>query len=69
MSEEFKTCIGIPLDQDRYNASLEDIEQNLCILKENVDGVPSNYVFNVDEVGHSEYADSNMKTVIVPLRC
>lgn len=67
--EEFKTCVAVPLDQDRYFATLEDIEDNLKLSKEEVEDVPSNFVFNVDEVGHSEYADSYQKIVIVPKAC
>ena len=66
LTDEFKTCIGIPLDQDRFCATLDDIENNLTELSDTIDGVPSNFVFNVDEVGHSEYADSFEKYVIVP---
>lgn len=68
-NEEFKTCVVVPLDQDRYFATLEDIEENLKLLKEEVEDVPSNFIFNVDEVGHSEYADSYQKIVIVPKAC
>ncbi|KAK8881783.1 hypothetical protein M9Y10_044419 [Tritrichomonas musculus] len=67
--EEFKTCVAVPLDQDRYFATLEDIEDNLKLSKEEVEDVPSNFVFNIDEVGHSEYADSYQKIVIVPKAC
>lgn len=64
-NEEFKTCVAVPLDQDRYFSTLEDIKNNLKLLKEEVEDVPSNFVFNVDEVGHSEYADSTIKKLLL----
>ena len=66
LSKDFKTCIGTALDKDRYESQLSDIEENLKVLKMKVDGLPSNFVFNCDEVGHSEFADSPQKILIVP---
>lgn len=66
LTNELKTYTGEALDQERYEANLKDIEENLMILKEKIDGLPSCFVFNCDEVGHSEFADSPQKILIVP---
>ena len=65
----FKSCVALPLEEKRMFASLLDIELNLKFLKNKIEGVPSAFIFNCDEVGHSEYADAVQKKLIVPRSC
>lgn len=65
-SDDYKTCIGVPMDKDRVEASLIDIETNLMQLSQKVSGVPAPFVFNVDEMGQSDFADAHETVVIVP---
>lgn len=64
--EDYKTCIGIPMEKDRVEASLSEIENNLYELSQKVNGVPAPFVFNVDEMGQSDYVDAHETIVIVP---
>lgn len=63
---KFKTCDGYAMDSLRLDANINDIEDNLNNLKELVEGVPINFIFNLDEVGIQEWADAQQQTVIVP---
>lgn len=64
-SDDYKTCIGIPMDKDSVEASLIDIETNLMQLSKKVCDVPTPFVFNVDEMGQSDFADTHETVVIV----
>ena len=65
-NSKFKTCDGYKMDSKRLEANINDIEDNLNHLKELVEGVPMDFIYNLDEVGIQEWADSEQKTVIVP---
>ena len=65
-SESFKILESIAKDEDRMNVDIKEIENNLNILKSEVDNVPPDFVFNLDEVGCHDYVDSEKKYVIVP---
>ena len=47
-------------------APLENIEANYLQLRRIREGVPLPFCFNIDEMGHTEFADAPIKTVIVP---
>ena len=53
----FRICKGKCKDQDRMNASLQSIENNINLLKTEVTGVPIQIVFNIDEIGSTDFAD------------
>jgi hypothetical protein len=50
-----KTCIGV----------IVDMEPNFWIFWQHVTGTPSNFLFNMDEMGHQESADAHSKVCIV----
>lgn len=54
----FKTATGIPLEYQRLFLNIKNLEENLKELKNKIDGVPTRFVFNLDECGVQEYADS-----------
>ena len=62
----FKIIESNPKDADRIEVSIIDIENNLNILRNEVQGVPPNFVFNLDEVGCHDFVDASKKWVIVP---
>ena len=66
LGKTYKTVTGVGMEYQRLEWNLLDIEINLLALKEKVDGMPTHFVFNLDEVGISEYEDSEEKKVIVP---
>ena len=67
LNHKFKTCLGLPLEVDRADVNLDDIERNLEELKEKIKGVPSCFIFNLDECGYSDYADARERQLIVPI--
>ena len=65
-SDIFRTCVGKAMDSDRVEVPVEAIENNLNELRQAIQNVPHRFCFNIDEMGHSEFADAVSKTVIVP---
>ena len=66
LSEFFTTRLGKPMEISRLQIPVEVIEENINQLKEEVNGVPVEFIMNFDEMGQQEYADSKIKTVNVP---
>ena len=54
------------MDLNRIEANLSDIEVNFFELSQKVNGVPAQFVFNVDEMGQADYAVSHETIVLVP---
>ena len=67
LGDKFKSCIGIPLEIDRSTVDINDIEENLHLLKTKIQGIHSSFIFNLDECGYTEYADAREKKLIVPV--
>ena len=65
--DKFRSCIGIPLEIDRLTVDINDIEENLRLLKTKIQGIHSSFIFNLDKSGYSEYADAREKKLIVPV--
>ena len=65
-SNDFKTVTGKAMEFNRLNVELSDIEKNLYDLNEKIRGVPTRFLFNLDEIGCEEFADSQDIKVIVP---
>ncbi len=63
----FKSVVGIPMEENRMAVSLDDIEKNIEELKQKIEGVPTKFVFNLDEVGYEEFCDAHEMHVIVPI--
>lgn len=66
-SSLFKSVLGVPLEDSRLNVNIEDIENNINLLSRKVKGIPLQFVFNLDEMGHSDFADAQRHSVIVPI--
>ena len=65
-SDMFKSCVGIALEDKRFKVSIQDIENNLNTLQKEIQDVPIDFIFDLDEMGTSEYEDSRQQIVIVP---
>jgi hypothetical protein len=68
-SDQIFTTKSTPQEQQRLQVSrmfLERTEQN---LKEHIQGCVAELVFNLDEVGISDWEDRKTKTVILRGRC
>lgn len=59
LSNLFKTVIDRPMDSKRAKANIYDIDSNLNKLSEIIEGVHTNFIKNIDEIG-------NLKTLIAP---
>lgn len=44
-----------------------DIENNFNSLQDKYQGVPNHFIFNLDEMGTSEYENSRQQAVVVPI--
>lgn len=62
----FGPCLAKPIDKNQREAPLENIEANYLQLRRIIEGVTLPFCFNIDEMGHTEFADAPIKTVIVP---
>lgn len=63
----FKSVTGVPLEDKRFESSITDIENNLNLLSRSINGIPIEFIFNLDEMGVSEFEDGREKVVIVPI--
>jgi hypothetical protein len=54
------------MESERMSVPEEEIYNWFVRLREKIDGIPSHFVYNMDEMGHQEYADAKPKTCIVP---
>ena len=54
------------MDLQRLEVATEQIEENINELKEKIVSVPIEFIMNLDEMGQQDYADAELKTVIVP---
>jgi hypothetical protein len=56
------------MESERMSVPEEEIYNWFIRLCEKIDGIPSNFVFSMDEMDHQEYTDAKPKTYIVPSR-
>jgi transposase len=63
-----KTCTAHPIDEHRLEVTSEQIQQYFADLLRLVSGAPVIFVFNVDEMGHQDWADAHEAACFVPLR-
>jgi hypothetical protein len=61
-----KSCTGVPMEEKRLQVTAEDITAYFHRLAEVLDGVPAHFVFNMDEMGHQEWADRQEQVCYVP---
>jgi hypothetical protein len=62
-----KSCTAIPIETKRAEVTVEQIQEHFERLSANLSGVPAHFVFNIDEMGHQEWADATQKVCFVPV--
>ena len=66
-TDKFKNVLGVPMEDNRLNSNIIEIEENINNLRRSIIGIPIEFLFKLDEMGVSEYEDGRSKTVIVPI--
>ena len=61
-----KTVHGLPMDQSRLQSSPEDIDLYFELISKDFQGVPSSFIFNLDETGFDDWADKAECCAVVP---
>ena len=51
----FKNVPGTPLEDKRFQSSIIQIENIINQLKSSIQGIPIDFIFNIDEI-HSSYS-------------
>lgn len=55
------------MEDKRLNTNIYQIEDDLNELRRSIIGIPIDFVFNLDEMGCSEFQDARERIVIVPI--
>jgi hypothetical protein len=64
--KELRSCLAKPMEDARLHVTEEDVYNWFVRLRDAIEGVPSAFVYNMDEMGHEEYADRKEKKCVVP---
>lgn len=64
--EFFTTRLAKTMEISRLEVPIEELENNNNRLKEEITGVPFEFIMNLSEIVQQDYADSELKTIIVP---
>lgn len=64
--EGFKIVEVKPIEEDRYDVTLKEIEDYYNELKVEAIGVPVGFIFNLDESGQNQYVDAPYMYIVVP---
>jgi hypothetical protein len=63
---QIKSIVGTPMEAERVAVDPATIEDWYRVLAETIDGIPREFVCNVDEAGCSEKSDQREVKVLVP---
>jgi hypothetical protein len=66
---ELRLTKGIPMEKQRVKCDITEIHSSFTSLTENVNGVPSPFVVDLDESGFLDWVDRRERSVIVPSTC
>jgi hypothetical protein len=61
-----RPCKGLPMEALRMQVTPQEISDYFGVLMRTVNGMPSHFVFNMDEMGHETWADSGASVCYVP---
>jgi hypothetical protein len=61
-----RSVLGVPMESERVAVDPAVLDEWFRDLAQRVEGVPRQFIFNVDETGCSDYADRREITVLVP---
>jgi hypothetical protein len=63
---ELRTIRGVPMEKQRLDCDIAEIELYFQTLTENISAVPAAFAFSLDESGFQDWADRPERTVRVP---
>ena len=63
----FKIITAKPQEDGRFFVNPNQLEENFNQLASEVNGIPPDFIFNLDEVGCHDFADAHDKYVIAPI--
>jgi hypothetical protein len=63
---EIRCCDAFPMEAERMNVPDQAVYTWFENLSRSIDGVPPHFVFNMDEMGHQDYADAKVKRCLLP---
>lgn len=66
LSDIFETRKAKPMEMARMEVPTNLIEENINQLRREIEGIPLEFIMNLDEMGQQEFEDAEVKTVIVP---
>lgn len=66
LGDIIRPCIAKPIDENRMDVDVQDIEHNYLELRRLTNNIPMQFCFNIDEMGHTDFSDAPIKTVLVP---
>jgi hypothetical protein len=61
-----RTCVGRLMETQRVQATTEAHMEYFLILPDAVDNIPIMFIWNMDEISHSDWPDAHPETVSVP---
>jgi hypothetical protein len=64
-----RSITALPCEDKRLQVPEHEIIHYFHCLAATISGVPPHFVFNVDEMGHQDWADAGKKTCYVPSTC
>ena len=65
-NSDLKVIMGVPMEQSRINVSPEEIDGWYDYLNFSIEGIPGEFIFNIDETGCQEWNDAARVKVMVP---
>jgi hypothetical protein len=65
-ANELGFAVAVPRDKLRQEISRGFLDHYIDIILEHVNNTPADFVFNLDEVGVSDFEDASSKKVVVP---
>jgi hypothetical protein len=66
---EIKVVTGIPMEKERIMVRLEVLQDYAKRLKAMIEGIPREFVVNMDETGCADFVDAREQKVLVPSTC
>jgi hypothetical protein len=61
-----KSCKANPMDKDRMDVSIEAVRNWFIYAAQELQGIPAHFLFNMDEMGHQNWADAAQTHCYVP---
>jgi hypothetical protein len=64
--QRIRTCPGRPMETHRVQVTNEAPMEYFLMLPDAIDDIPATFIWNMDEIGHSDWADAHREAVYVP---